>query len=187
MKREEMRDLLTIMRLNYPQSFKTYTREQSEAYLDMMYEAFKDDPTPLVVSAVKTIMYTDVRDFAPNIAQIKAKMHTLTHKDMTAEEAWNLVLSACSNGIYGAEDEFNKLPEDIQSLVGSPSRIREWAKMDADTLDTVVASNWQKSYKIRKEKSKELQMLPSDVKLALEDVASSMKMLGGLDERQDED
>ena len=178
MQLQEVKDLLTVIRLNYPQSFRDYTKKQGEAYVAMMYEAFKDDPTELVTSAVKSIIYSDTREFAPNIGQIKNKMFELTNTGMTEQEAWLMVKKACGNGLYGAEEEYSKLPATIQKLV-TPQQIRDWAMIDSDELNTVVASNFMRSYKVRAGKDREYEMLPKDIKNMIGTVAENMKLIGG--------
>lgn len=52
----------------------------------------------------------------------------------------------------------------MQRLVGSASQLREWAMMDADTVSSVVASNFQRSYKVRAKNEREILALPSSVR-----------------------
>ena len=71
---QETRDILTVLKTNYPNSFKNMSREQSYSYLDLWATAFANDNKQDVINAVKEIIYTDTREFAPNIAQVKARM-----------------------------------------------------------------------------------------------------------------
>lgn len=71
---QETRDILTVLKTNYPNSFKNMSKEQSYSYLDLWATAFANDNKQDVINAVKEIIYTDTREFAPNIAQVKARM-----------------------------------------------------------------------------------------------------------------
>ena len=71
---QETRDILTVLKTNYPNSFKNMSKEQSYSYLDLWSTAFANDNKQDVINAVKEIIYTDTREFAPNIAQVKARM-----------------------------------------------------------------------------------------------------------------
>jgi Loader and inhibitor of phage G40P. len=71
---QETRDILTVLKTNYPNSFKNMSKEQSYSYLDLWATAFANDKKQDVINAVKEIIYTDTREFAPNIAQVKARM-----------------------------------------------------------------------------------------------------------------
>lgn len=175
----ETKDILTILKTNYPQSFKGWTYDQSQAFLNLWAEAFKDEPVGLVAGAVKSIIYGDTREFAPNIGQVKAKIYSLTHEaDMTEIEAWQLVKNALRNSGYNAADEFEKLPVVVQRLVGSPRQLYEWSMMDSEKVDTVVASNFQRSYKVRAKHEREMLSIPADVKKALgiEEISERMKI-----------
>ena len=165
---DETRNILSILKLNYPQSFKGWSLQQSHDFLNLWSEAFKDDPVQLVAGAVKSIIYSDTREFAPNIGQVKNKMHKLTAKDeLTEIEAWGTVKAALRNSGYRAAEEFEKLPPVVKSLVGSPRQLFEWSMMDTSEIDTVVASNFQRSYKVRAKHEKEMQAIPLEVKEAL--------------------
>ena len=165
---DETRNILSILKLNYPQSFKGWSLQQSHDFLNLWSEAFKDDSVQLVAGAVKSIIYSDTREFAPNIGQVKNKMHKLTAKDeLTEIEAWGTVKAALRNSGYHAAEEFEKLPPVVKSLVGSPRQLFEWSMMDTSEIDTVVASNFQRSYKVRAKHEKEMQAIPLEVKEAL--------------------
>lgn len=165
MNRDETKQILTILRINYPHSFKNFTYEESEMFLNLWAEAFKEDSVDLVIAAIKAIIYGDTREFAPNVGQVKAKMFDLMNQDEpTEQEAWNLVFKALCNSISNAEEEFQKLPKLIQSVVGSPSMLKSWAVMDINEVQTVVASNFMRGYKARANVEKQNQLLPYEIK-----------------------
>ena len=165
---EETRKILTVLKTNYPQSFKNWTREQSEMFLDLWCEAFSDEPVQIVVAAVKSIIYGDTREFAPNIGQVKDKIYTLTHEaDLTEQDAWNLVKKALRNSGYHAREEFDKLPPIVQNLVGDPRQLYEWSMTNSDQVNTVIASNFMRSYKARAKHEKEMMAIPGEIKKAL--------------------
>ena len=84
--------------------------------------------------------------------------------DRTPSEAWSLVYKAIKNSTYWSEEEFKKLPEDIQRFVGHPDQLRDWALMDAEVIQSVIASNFQKSFKVRQENDRNYAKLPAEVK-----------------------
>lgn len=165
MERHETQKILTVLKVNYPNTFRKFTREESEAYLDLWAEAFKHDYSELVVAAVKAIIYSDVREFAPNIAQVKQMMLKLAQpEELTEQEAWSIAYKAVCNSIYDAEREFQKLPKAVQSTIGSPEILRDWAKTDIETVNSVIASNFMRSYKVRVKQLAESELLPHEVK-----------------------
>jgi hypothetical protein len=95
---------------------------------------------------------------------------------MTELEAWELVSKATRNSTYNSAQEFAKLPPVVQRLVGSHMQLKEWAAMDAETLQSVVASNFQRSYKVRAKNEREYLALPENVKTYMASIAEGMKM-----------
>lgn len=122
---EETRKILTILKTTYPQSFKDWNKEQASMFLDLWSEAFKFDDVEIVVKAVKHIIYTDTREFAPNIAQVKNAMFGLYIDTQTdVNDAWSLVLKGAKCDISSARSYYNKLPENVQKAI-SPAFLQE--------------------------------------------------------------
>lgn len=181
MTREETSKILTVLKVNYPQSFKGWTSEQGEAFLSLWSEAFKDDPVEIVTAAVKSIIYSDTREFAPNIGQVKDKIMQITNPiTIDADQAWAMVFKALSDSYYHAQREFDKLPPEVQAGVGSPNQLREWSNMDISTLESVVASNFKKGYRARAVGKREFDKLPAQVKTMIQGLTDSKRL--GLDD-----
>lgn len=161
----ETKQILGILKANYPQSFYNWTSEQSKNYLMLWAEAFKDEDVKTVISAVKAIVYSDTREFAPNLGQVKTKIYELTTPSrMTEQEAWTAVYKAIENSGYHAEEEFKKLPKIIQRIVGAPSVLKEWGMTPTQEVNTVIASNFQRSYRNAMQDDKTYNALPNSVK-----------------------
>ena len=165
LKAEETRQILTILKVNYPQSFRGWTPEQGRMFLELWAEAFKDDPAELVVQAVKAIIYGDKREFAPNIGQVKDRMYTMTHSGMLdADRAWEMVKRAVQRGDRGKREEWEKFPEEVKDGVGSFGTLVEWGRMDADSFDRVIMPFFKKGYKERLQKKRMFDLMPNDGK-----------------------
>ena len=182
---EETKKLLKLLRINYPNSFSKLEDDETYIYLQMFYEAFKDDDVALVTMAVKSIIYSDTREFAPNIAQIKEKMFSLKCQDFLDEQrAWNIVKKAIARSGWHSEEEFNKLPNEIKSIVDNANQLKEWSQMDSDDINTIVASNFMRNYRNIAKKTKELELLPNQVKKEIENLNFiALDNKGGNDER----
>ena len=87
--------------------------------------------------------------------------------------------------MYEAREEFEKLPESVRRIVGAPSQLRDWAMMDCDTFNSVVASNFQRSYRAAAQREREIASLPPDVR-ALVDQLAERKTLKVLSEKKSE-
>ena len=178
MTKQETLDLLTVMQAAYPNFYKGMNRQQADAVVDLWATMFVEEPFQLVAMAVKAHIASDTKGFPPHIGAIKEAIGKLMQPDtMTEQEAWALVSKAASNAKYEAEKEFSKLPPLAQKLVGSPNSLRAWALMDADTVSSVVASNFQRSYRAEVAKQKELLSLPSDVREGMQMIATQNRSL----------
>lgn len=177
MTREDTLDLLSVLKAAYPNFYRDMTRQDAGHVVDLWFEMFKDEPVELVALAVKAHIATDTKGFPPHIGAIKDAIVKIQQpNEMTELEAWGLVQKALRNGYYGAQEEFDKLPPVVQRLVGSPNQLREWALMDSETVSSVVASNFQRSYKARASHEREFLALPAEVKNTMQQIAESMKM-----------
>ena len=159
MTRNEISEILQILQLNYPQSFKGWGKDQSSLYAQMWFEAFKDVPKDIMVQAVKSIIYGDKREFAPNIGQVNAKIYELfTQDEMSPDEAWSIVRNAIKRSGWYSLEQFNNLPENLRRIVGSPAQLEAWSQCSSEQVSTVIASNFMKSYREQqsREKSKKL-------------------------------
>ena len=124
---------------------------------------FQDEPFEIVEQAVNSLMCS--LKFPPTVADIKERIHLLTTPiPMTEIEAWNLVSKAAANSSYSSKEEFEKLPAMCQQLVGSAAQLKEWGMMPVDKFNTVVQSNFMRSYKSMLIQNKEQEMLPESAK-----------------------
>lgn len=177
MTKKEMAEIMALMQLNYPDDFRDKSDKAVNAKINLWLMSFRDDDYTDVLTAVMAHINTDTNRFMPPVGVIKAKLVEIRlPEEMTPQEAWELVSKATRNSIYNSGEEFEKLPPVVQRLVGSPMQLKEWAAMDTDTLNSVVASNFQRSYKVRASKEREYLALPSAVQQTMAQIADRMKM-----------
>ena len=177
MTKKEMAEIFTMMQTNYPDEFKDKSDSYINGKINLWLMSFRDDNYTDVLTAVMAHINTDTNRFMPPVGVIKAKLVEIrTGDEMTPQEAWELVSRATRNSTYNSGEEFDKLPPVVQRIVGSPMQLKEWAAMEADALQSVVASNFQRSYKVRASKEREFLALPSAVQQAMTQIAAGMKM-----------
>ena len=180
MDRNETLSIMAVLKAAYPNYYKDMNRRDAESIVALWAEMFSGDDVRLVAAAVKALIATDSKGFPPHIGAVKEKLRQLTAPEqMTPAEAWNLVLKAINRSGYRSQEEFDKLPPLIQRLVGSPSQLRDWGMMDSTTVQSVVASNFQRSYQARAKQDAEYQALPSDVKQMLSAVSERFALKEG--------
>lgn len=168
---------MTILQANYPDSFRGASDAIVAAKITLWHDFFKDYPKEIVYAASKAFMATDTKGFMPNVGQIAEQIQRLKKpNEMAPAEAWALVTKALRNSTYGSREEFEKLPPEIQRAVGSPAQLREWAQMDTETVQSVIGSNFQRSFQIRQTRDRDLDKLPGDVRGLIGEVAGRMEL-----------
>ncbi len=165
MNKTEAAKIIAILQLNYPENFRSKSDDVIKATVDLWARAFADEAYSLVSAAVMSHMISDTNRFMPPVGVIKAKISELQNPDeMTEQEAWGMVAKALKNSTYNADDEFEKLPPAVQRAVGGASQLRDWAKMDTETVQSVVASNFQRSYRMTSQRERDWEKLPSGLR-----------------------
>lgn len=170
---QETGKILDILQVAYPR----WTPDKQKA-LVLWAQMFCDEPVEVVAAAVKAYIASDVNGYAPTIGKVKHMIYEIRDDKLGELEAWSLVKRAISNGIYGADTEYQKLPKTVQKAVGSPEQLTEWAML-TDGLSTVVASNFMRAYRAELERDRFAGVVPKDVKKAL----GATKMLEARNER----
>ena len=133
-------------------------------------ELFAGDDAALVAAAVKSYIASDEKGYPPHIGAIKNAMYSLCRRgELDEAQAWELVRRAASRSAYGAQEEFDAPPEEVRQPVGSPGQLRQWALMDSDAVGSVVASNFQRVWRARRESRRRSALLPPDVGRLLEE------------------
>lgn len=165
MTREDTIKILSVLRGAYPAFYRDITKQEAESTIALWESMFDEEPYELVGAAVKAFISGDGKGFPPAIGQIKERIRLITTpEEMTEQEAWALVSKALRNSTYGSEEEFAKLPPEVQAVVHDPGQLRQWAMSPADDVETVIASNFMRSFRTKQKASKEYMALPTEVK-----------------------
>lgn len=154
MKYEEVRNILTLLRANYPQSFAYYTDESSKMLLDIWYEGLKGLDSATVKKAVTDIILNDTREYAPNVAQIRKKIlesHT-NNSDAEALDAWRKVkdFMRLSNHDSSDAEAYHALPETVQ-FIYTMRDLQSMAMNRSSDNDTYEKPRFLKMYRQLKE------------------------------------
>ena len=180
MTREETIQILAVLKAAYPHAYRDMTRTDAEAMITLWQTQFEAEPYPVISAAVNALISTRTVGYSPTVGEVREKLEMYrAFDDLTEHEAWALVSKACANGLYGYREEFEKLPPEVQRAVGAPEQLKAWAAMDSETVESVVASNFMRGYRVRQAREKELAVLPGNVREMLTGIADKMKMIPG--------
>lgn len=170
MTQKEAAKIVDVLMFNYPDTLRNNSEEALVTYIENWHFFFKDDSYAEVLAAVQKIISSSQERFAPNIGMIREQMRKNREPKggLSEQEAWELVKRALRNGFYGYKEEFAKLPPTVQRCVGSENMIREWAVMESETLDSVVASNFMRSFRAIRQSAEEEARTPAAMREQLE-------------------
>lgn len=174
-------EMMAILRAAYPRFYVGMTREDASAALNLWHGFFADDDASLVSDAVKAFIANDTKGFPPVVGQIREKLDVINQAvhgfELTPQTAWGLVKRAMKDSAYHSAEQFAELPEVVQEVVGSPSQLHEWAVSNDGVSESVIASNFQRSFAARAAVHKEIRMMPGDVKARID---ADRKMIAGM-------
>lgn len=147
--------------------------------INLWHRIFADDDYQAVGQALGMYISTDTGGYAPVPGQLKEIMVKIAHGDdeMTEQQAWGLVYKACCKATYNAVEAFRELPPVCQQVVGSPEMLHDWAMMDADDVQTVIASNFMRSYKVRAAQARDYEKLPGNLQALFGNVFKPVEAL----------
>lgn len=119
--------------------------------------------------ALKAYVTSDTSGFAPSVGEIVAKIQLVSQpQELDGMAAWGLVSKALRNGTYGAVEEFNKLPPLVRQAVGMPDNLKNWATSDYQTIETVIQSNFLRTYETVVKRADEINRMPDNIKTLIE-------------------
>ena len=175
MNKKETGQLLYFVKANYPRHFQRMTEQDFLNMIEVWYMCLMDYDYKLAQAGLKVFMVSDKEGWPPSVGQVVDCIHKITTEKedaMTELDAWGCVYKAICNSNYNSETEFAALPEIVRQAVGNPARLREWAILPTDEVQTVIQSNFMRSFRATQNRAKELRMIPSDVRQMIESTAS---------------
>lgn len=143
-------ELLHMMVASYPNFRPDNMVETMKAWNFLLDEY----PDAVMANAFKEYLKTDKSGFPPSINQLIAIVSKPVETVFMNEvEAWSLVSNALRRSAYYAEEEFSKLPPEVQKALGSPTMLRAWS-LDEEFNEDVAMSNFLKTYRVVVEREK---------------------------------
>lgn len=165
MTEEKVGELLMTIQAYYP----NYNPPDKKITLNAWYIMLAEYPEELVLQALRACIATNTSGFAPDVGQIMSKIQTISQpQELDGMAAWGLVSKALRNGTYGAVEEFNKLPPLVKQAVGMPDNLKNWATSDYQTIETVIQSNFLRTYETIVKRANEINRMPDNIKSLIE-------------------
>ena len=193
MNRQETLRIMAVLQAAYPMFYAKKSKDELDGIVGLWEEMFSDEPYQVVAMAVKALIKTRVSTFPPGIGEINERILQITQpEEMTEMEAWSLVRRAIRgasmdpssrlfrNGAMdnrtSAERNFEALPPILQKVVNSPEQLAAWEQLPETQIDTVLQSNFMRSYTAKARYARGYIALPETVKRYMAILEEGMKM-----------
>jgi hypothetical protein len=152
-------------------SYPNYKPNNISETVDVWCMMLEDYNYNQISVALKAYVTSDTSGFAPSIGELIAKIQMISQpQELNEMEAWSLVSKALRNGTYGAVEEFSRLPPTVQEAVGNPDNLRNWATSDYKAIETVIQSNFIKTYRSVTSRTEEIKRVPAEIQKLIEKV-----------------
>mgnify|MGYP000064121958 FL=1 len=180
---DETLKIMAVLKAAYPGYYKDMKRSEAEGVVALWQEMFAPDSYRDVALAVKGYIATDSSGFPPNIGQVRTALARLFRPpEMSEMEAWGLLRRAIrgastenwsrrmlpdgSLGKTSAEENFSRLPPPPRARIGSPRQLAEWEMLGDGEINTVIQSNFMRSWRAFCAREQNMASLPETLKRA---------------------
>ena len=161
MNQQETAKILVSMAMAYP----NYKPENKEATIVFWQSIFAGYEYAEVSRALHDYIVSNTSGFAPSPGQLMALMNRSDVYEYPSDmDAWIMVRRALDDGYYHAAERFAELPEVVQQAVGSPENLRNWSQTDLDSVETVVQSNFLRSYRTTVQRDQDYRRMPAEMR-----------------------
>lgn len=175
MTKAEVSKIMTVLQVAYPRYYAGQSEEEKRQAVSLWHMMLEEYPYELVQQAVKSVIATN--KFPPTVAEVIEKIGFLKSSGgMTELEAWGYVSKAIRASAYRAQEEWEKLPAELQRIV-SPDLLRSWAMVEGDNVETVLQSNFLRTFRAAQERQKTYDAVPKEVKIFMANIGNGA---GGL-------
>ena len=142
MTREDIKRLLGMMTITYP-NFKL---NDPTLAVDVWHKILEPDEAQNIFDAFSVYARTDTSGFAPSPGKLHMMIADRLSDEIDEGEIMTMLTLASRNANYGFQEEFDRMPKELQKAIGSPTNIRNWGQMSQEQLNYAF-NNVVKAYK----------------------------------------
>lgn len=165
----EIKKLIFVTKAAYPSVYAKYTNADLENLLIAWRMCLADYSYDIASKGLMAYMRNDTKGFPPVAGQIIEQIQKLTEKEsLLPSQAWDMVRKAISNGTYGAEKEYEKLPPAVQKAIGSAQYLQDCAG-DYDFNEGVARGQFERNYATVLERQKYESKLPVSMRIGAQE------------------
>ena len=178
MNKTETIQIITLLAGNYD-SIANKDKTQKQLMVATWQECLGDLDYKIVLQAVKKTIINS--PYPPTIHEVRKNAIELINPTTkkTAIEAWNEALNMISGGIYMTAEQFENYSPEVKKFFGNVNQVRELARVDMETINTVTKGQFLKQYDILVQREREDKMLPAPMKEMIEGLANKFALNEG--------
>ena len=117
-----------------------------ELALETWWKILEPDDAQDIMDAFSVYARTDTSGFAPSPGKLHMMIADRLSDEIDEGEIMTMLTLASRNANYGFQEEFDRMPKELQKAIGSPTNIRNWGQMSQEQLNYAF-NNVVKAYK----------------------------------------
>lgn len=169
MTKTETGKILALMREMFPQG-KDITAETIKAWHWLIGEC----DYAIAEQAVKELAMKYEGYSFPAPAHLIEEIRLISGNKADYGKLWDALVRAAKNSTYGAKEEFEKLPPDVQRFLGSPTVLKDFGLIEPNVLQTVVKASFNKTMPKIVEQREVQERLPDEIRQAITEAKQRM-------------
>lgn len=160
MNKQETIKLIVGIKTIYPNSYNNMTTEEKNVLIDIWQDSLQDYAYENVYKSLKMYVNSNTSGFAPTPAHIIENLKTMQPDNHLSEsEAWDTYYKAICRSSYYAQEEYDKLPDEIKKLT-SPNQMRNLALSEGEALMSSIKASFCRDYRNNIENKKKIETMP---------------------------
>ena len=166
---DETSKLIDFFKAVYPNYYKSFTPATMDKHLVALASVYEPFDVHDVFRGAKAFVSADTTGFPPQPGQVIEYANRIKNpsKNGSGIEAWNLVRRAVNSPRDQYQAAFDVLPDTVKKIVGSPATLMAWGNVEETEFDTVIQSNFLRSYEALVQKQNVERRIPDSLKIAL--------------------
>ena len=154
MTKQECGELVTTAAAYHPNTFRD--ESQIDQTVTAWYYALRDVDFKAAMNALVLLEATGKLSYFPTVGMIRNAAVPLTVGEhyLSEAEAVTLWRKAMANGNYHAQEEFDKLPPEMQRAIGSPDNLKWDNNVQGEFNMNVEESHFRRVYNVTVERMK---------------------------------
>lgn len=142
MEKQDAKKVMQILSDAFPLVYGRMGEDQKISTMRLYYNMLKDYPTELVVNGLYN--YIRKNENIPTVAGVIKEIDELI-PHQTELELWAELVKALSGAYYHAEENYQKLPKQVQAWLGDAEQLRQLGQVDIEKLQTVTKGQFLKT------------------------------------------